>query len=94
MKTFEPIGADIDNLYIKLIKDNQSVIATIKQSLLTTDIYETNEETGEVSSTWIDEHFDALWQQHNPMATKEQNDIIDTLIIDNLELSMILQGVE
>ena len=91
MKTFEPMGVDTENVYIKLIKDGQSVIATVKQSLLTTDIYETNQETGEVTSTWIDEHFDALWQQHNPMAAKAQNAIIDTLIIDNLEMTMRLE---
>ncbi len=83
MNQYNFIGADNEGIYVELIKDGQSIKITLPNNQ---DYFETNQDTQEVSSSWIEEQFEDLWDMNTLDGVKK-------LKAENTELRGLLADV-
>ncbi len=75
-------GADTKYIYAILEKDGKAVEVAIKGSNIDGDLFQTDEETGEATSTYVEENFDALYNSANPIAQQAYMLQLDEYLID------------
>ena len=78
-------AADHKYIYVILEKDDVEVEVKLKSADIDGDLFQTDEETGEVTSTYIEENFEALYNAANPIAQQAYIKQLEGLLADLTE---------